>query len=77
MLSRRSKHSDSYAVAAALIGIGGAWLFDSRRRASEASLVHRTMVELLLNTLCSGDPDTARHSRRVADVYEALSQPRA
>ena len=38
------------------------------------ALIHRTMVELLLNTLCAGDPSTARHSRRVADLTNVIGR---
>lgn len=51
-----------------------AWGLDARRRGKRAALVHRTMVELLLNTLCAGDPTTARHSRRVADLTDVLGR---
>lgn len=37
-------------------------------------MVHRTMVQLLLNTLCAGDPSTARHSRRVAALTDVLGR---
>jgi putative nucleotidyltransferase with HDIG domain len=53
---------------------GVAWGLDARRRSQRAAHVHRTMVELLLNTLCSGDPETARHSRRVADLTDAVAR---
>lgn len=53
---------------------GLAWGIDARRRSKRAALVHRTMVELLLNTLCAGDPVTARHSRRVADLTDAVGR---
>lgn len=57
---------------AALGGLGLAWFLDSRRRTKRTAQIHRTMVELLLNTLCSGDPSTARHSRRVADMTDVV-----
>lgn len=53
---------------------GAAWGLDARRRTKRAALVHRTMVELLLNTLCAGDPATARHSRRVAALTSAVGR---
>lgn len=37
-------------------------------------MVHRTMVQLLLNTLCAGDPSTARHSRRVAALTDIVGR---
>jgi putative nucleotidyltransferase with HDIG domain len=51
-----------------------AWMIDTSRRRREASLLHRRMVDLLLNALYAGDPVTARHSRRVADLSYALAQ---
>jgi len=60
----------------ALLGaglVGAAWLLDARRRREEARLLHRNLVDLLLNTLSSGDEVTARHSRRVADLTDALA----
>lgn len=62
----------SAVATSALTGL--AWGLDARRRARRAALVHRTMVELLLNTLCAGDPTTARHSRRVADLTDVLGR---
>lgn len=67
----------SAGLVAALIAFGltgAAWGSDARRRSRRAALVHRTMVELLLNTLCAGDSDTARHSRRVADLTDVLAR---
>lgn len=64
-------------LTAALAGagvIGVAWSLDVRERDRQAAIVHRTMVELLLNTLCAGDPITARHSRRVADLTDAVGR---
>jgi HD-GYP domain-containing protein (c-di-GMP phosphodiesterase class II) len=60
------------AAVAAVGGIGLAWHLDARRRDQRTALIHRTMVELLLNTLCAGDPSTARHSRRVADLTDVV-----
>lgn len=59
-------------AAAVLGGLGLAWFLDATRRRHRTALVHRTMVELLLNTLCAGDPSTARHSRRVADLTDVV-----
>jgi HD-GYP domain-containing protein (c-di-GMP phosphodiesterase class II) len=59
-------------AAAAVGGLSLAWFLDSRRQRKRSALIHRTMVELLLNTLCSGDPGTARHSRRVADMTDVV-----
>jgi putative nucleotidyltransferase with HDIG domain len=60
-------------AAVSMGGMGLAWRADVRRRSQRSALVHRTMVELLLNTLCAGDPSTARHSRRVADLTDAVA----
>lgn len=51
-----------------------AWSLDVRQRNHRAALIHRTMVELLLKTLCAGDPITARHSRRVADLTDVVGR---
>jgi HD-GYP domain-containing protein (c-di-GMP phosphodiesterase class II) len=74
MLRRHSPASVILGAAATLGGAGIAWALDARRRDERTALIHRTMVELLLNTLCAGDPSTARHSRRVADLTAALGE---
>lgn len=51
-----------------------AWLMDAMRRERKAAQLHRDMVEILLNALTAGDPVTARHSRRVADLSYALAE---
>ncbi|MBW3569795.1 MAG: HD domain-containing protein [Gemmatimonadetes bacterium] len=62
-------------VAAASAGlVGVAWMADVARRRREARRLHRRMVDLLLNALYAGDPVTARHSRRVADLSFALAE---
>lgn len=62
-------------VAAASAGVVGmAWMVDAARRRREARRLHRGMVDLLLNALYAGDPVTARHSRRVADLSFALAE---
>jgi putative nucleotidyltransferase with HDIG domain len=58
--------------AAAVVSVG--WLLDAMRRERRASQLHRDMVEILLNALTAGDPVTARHSRRVADLSYALAE---
>lgn len=50
-----------------------AWLVDAMRREAGAAQLHRDMVDILLNALTAGDPVTARHSRRVADLSYALA----
>lgn len=57
-----------------LCAAGLLWGLDARRRTRRAAVVHRTMVDLLLNTLCAGDAATARHSRRVADLTDVVGR---
>jgi putative nucleotidyltransferase with HDIG domain len=52
----------------------GAWMLDAVRRERHAAQLHRDMVDILLNALTAGDPVTARHSRRVADLSYALAE---
>ena len=59
------------AGAAALLG--GAWWLDARRREHRRRQLHRSLVSVLLNALSAGDPFTERHSRRVADLTDALA----
>ena len=59
-------------AAAGLVAV--AWWVDATRRDSRASRVHRTLVDLLLNTLTAGDPSTARHSRRVANYTDEVGR---
>ena len=74
-MSNRHRPSGSFVGAVSTRGAAGVlWGLDARRRSQKAALVHRTMVELLLNTLCAGDPETARHSRRVADLTDAIGR---
>ena len=63
------------AAAAAAAGVVGlAWMLDAARRDRVTRRLHREMVDLLLNALYAGDPVTARHSRRVADLSYALAE---
>jgi HD-GYP domain-containing protein (c-di-GMP phosphodiesterase class II) len=60
---------------AALAGaglMGVAWAVDAVRRDRVQRLMHRKLIDLLLNALTADDPVTARHSRRVADLTFAL-----
>jgi putative nucleotidyltransferase with HDIG domain len=57
---------------AALLAAG--WALDASRRKADARRVHRQLVDLLLNALTADDPSTARHSRRVADLTDALAE---
>ena len=56
--------------------VGAAWAADAARRAAGGRLMHRTLVELLLNALTADEPGTARHSRRVADLSYSLARCR-
>ncbi|HEX6913500.1 MAG TPA: HD domain-containing phosphohydrolase, partial [Longimicrobium sp.] len=62
------------AVLATAAVLSGAWLWDAMRRERAAAQLHRDMVDILLNALTAGDPVTARHSRRVADLSYALAE---
>jgi putative nucleotidyltransferase with HDIG domain len=52
--------------------VADTWRWSARRRAARDTALHRVLVELLLNTLSAGDASTERHSRRVADLADAL-----
>jgi putative nucleotidyltransferase with HDIG domain len=54
--------------------VSAAWLWDAMRRQRASAQLHRDMVDILLNALTAGDPVTARHSRRVADLSYALAE---
>lgn len=69
--TRAGRSGGSVAAAAALVA--AAWGVDAWRRDREATRLHRTLVELLLNAMHSGDPETERHSRRVADLTDVLA----
>ncbi len=80
-MSRRMPRSEDGAqlrlagVAVASAGLVGlAWMMDTARRKRATKRLHRGMVDLLLNALYAGDPVTARHSRRVADLSYALAE---
>lgn len=55
--------------------VGAAWATNARRARRGRSRLHRTMVDLLLNAITAGDASTARHSRRVANLTDALAPP--
>jgi putative nucleotidyltransferase with HDIG domain len=59
------------ALGAGLVLLG--WRWDVRRRRRRMARLHRVLVDLLLNAISAGDPPTERHSRRVADLTDALS----
>lgn len=75
MVYRRSSAPDgtlvtSLILSAGLIAVGsGALLYRWRERNSR---LHRVLIDVLLNALTAGDAVTARHSRRVADLTDAL-----
>jgi putative nucleotidyltransferase with HDIG domain len=70
----RRETKASWKIRTAVLGLAMAtgWYLDVRRRSRTSRALHRTLVDLLLNALSSGDPFTARHSRRVADLADAL-----
>lgn len=68
---RERRSEAGVAAAAGLVAV--AWGVDAWRREREATRLHRTLVELLLNAMHSGDPVTERHSRRVADLTDILA----
>jgi putative nucleotidyltransferase with HDIG domain len=63
------------AVLVAIGGMGAAWTLDALARNRRAARIHRVTVDLLLNTLQADDAITGRHSRRVANLAEALAAP--
>ena len=73
----KKKNAGGWSLAgAALVSagvMGAAWLMDALHRERAAARLHRGMVDILLNALTAGDPVTARHSRRVADLSYALA----
>jgi putative nucleotidyltransferase with HDIG domain len=73
-----NKEGSRWGLAGAMLAAAGvvaaAWGMDAMRRERTAAQLHRDMVEILLNALTAGDPVTARHSRRVADLSYALAQ---
>jgi putative nucleotidyltransferase with HDIG domain len=60
-------------VATAGAILATAWALDAWRRTRASAELHRTLIDLLLNALHSGDAETERHSRRVADLTDALA----
>jgi putative nucleotidyltransferase with HDIG domain len=62
------------AAAAGAAMVAAAWVEQSRRTRRYSAHLHRATVETLLNALHAGDPFTARHSRRVADLAEVLAR---
>ncbi|HEX2187897.1 MAG TPA: HD domain-containing phosphohydrolase [Longimicrobiaceae bacterium] len=62
-------------AATAALTAAAALAADARRQRRRNKRLHRTLVDLLLNAITSGDAATARHSRRVADLTDALAEP--
>lgn len=63
-------------IGAALMAVGSVtagWVADARRRLGRERRLHRALVDLLLNALGAGDAYTARHSRRVAALTDAIA----
>lgn len=58
---------------AVLAGLAAGWEAGRATMRPERDQLHRALVELLLNALSAGDVPTARHSRRVADLTDALA----
>lgn len=75
MITRTSRYpfGTLLGVAAAAGVAATAWTVATRRQLRQSSRMHRVLVELLLNALTAGDPLTARHSRRVANLADALA----
>jgi putative nucleotidyltransferase with HDIG domain len=73
-----NEEGSRWGLAGAAIASAGlvsfAWLLDAMRRERAAAQLHRDMVDILLNALTAGDPVTARHSRRVADLSYSLAE---
>jgi putative nucleotidyltransferase with HDIG domain len=63
----------AFGSAGAVSLLGLAWRASLDRERERAHHLHRALVELLLNTLSAGDARTERHSRRVADLTDALA----
>jgi putative nucleotidyltransferase with HDIG domain len=60
-------------VITAAVAAAGAWKVATRKERQNSSRLHRVLIDLLLNALTSGDPPTARHSRRVAELADVLA----
>lgn len=59
--------------AAGAASLGGIWYLDSSRRTRKSALLHRTLVEVLLNALSAEDAFTEDHCRRVADLTDSFA----
>jgi putative nucleotidyltransferase with HDIG domain len=67
-------HLLNAALAGGGLAAGGLFLADRARSRARFSRLHRATVEMLLNALTADDESTARHSRRVADLTNALAE---
>lgn len=77
MFSSSPRRRPETFLGGALLGLGvaaAAWLADARLRSRHTRRLHRTLVDVLLNALTADDSRTARHSRRVADLTDALAE---
>lgn len=61
------------ALGAAGASLGGYWYLDASRRSRKSALLHRTLVEVLLNALSAEDAFTEQHGRRVADLTDSFA----
>jgi HD-GYP domain-containing protein (c-di-GMP phosphodiesterase class II) len=59
-------------VTAALAAVS-VWRGQLRRERARTAELHRALVDTLLNALSAGDAATEQHSRRVADLTDALA----
>lgn len=55
--------------------LGAGWMLDAIARNRHNARLHRATVDLLLNVLQADDALTNRHSRRVANLADALAAP--
>ncbi len=56
-----------------LAGTAG-WAAGRQREQRRSARFHRSVVDVLLNVLSAGDPITARHSQRVANLTNAVAE---
>jgi putative nucleotidyltransferase with HDIG domain len=61
-------------IAIAAVVVATAWALQALHSRGYSQRLHRATVETLLNALSAGDPFTARHSRRVAQLATALAE---
>jgi putative nucleotidyltransferase with HDIG domain len=54
--------------------VAAAWIAGRRHEGRHSARLHRSLVEVLLNVLTAGDPLTARHSRRVANLTNVIAE---